>query len=155
MADNRGQWYSNLWIVDDYNVFFHVIFLLVAALTILTSLDFLSRERMNHAEYYALLLFATIGMLLMSGSNELMMVFIGLEVLSIATYVLAGFRRTDLKSNESALKYFLLGSFSSAFFLYGVALIFGATGSTSLIGIAESLRSSEVSISLVELSAAL
>src|SRR6184192_4830497 len=65
-----------------------------------------------------------------------------LEILSIATYVMAGFRRTDLKSNESALKYFLLGSFSSAFFLYGVALIFGATGSTNLIAIAESLRSS-------------
>jgi NADH-quinone oxidoreductase subunit N len=155
MADNRGQWYSNLWIVDDYNVFFHVVFLLVAALTILTSLDFLSRERMNHAEYYALLLFATAGMLMMSGSNELMMVFIGLEVLSIATYVLAGFRRTDLKSNESALKYFLLGSFSSAFFLYGVALIFGATGSTNLIGIAEAMRSADIQISLVYLAAAL
>jgi NADH-quinone oxidoreductase subunit N len=155
MADNRGQWYSNLWIVDDYNVFFHVVFLLVAALTILTSLDFLNRERMNHAEYYALLLFATAGMLMMSGSNELMMVFIGLEVLSIATYVLAGFRRTDLKSNESALKYFLLGSFSSAFFLYGVALIFGATGSTNLIGIAEAMRSADIQISLVYLAAAL
>jgi NADH-quinone oxidoreductase subunit N len=155
MADNRGQWYSNLWIVDDYNVFFHVVFLLVAAITILTSLDFLARERINHAEYYALLLFATAGMLMMSGSNELMMVFIGLEVLSIATYVLAGFRRTDLKSNESALKYFLLGSFSSAFFLYGVALIFGATGSTNLIGIAEAMRSADIQISLVYLAAAL
>ena len=155
MADNRGQWYSNLWIVDDYNVFFHVVFLLVTAITILTSLDFLARERLNHGEYYALLLFATVGMLLMSGSNELMMVFIGLEVLSIATYVLAGFRRTDLRSNESALKYFLLGSFSSAFFLYGVALIFGATGSTNLIGIAEAMRSSDIQISLVYLSAAL
>src|SRR4029079_14679863 len=79
-------------------------------------------------------------MILRAGSNELIMVFLGLEILSIATYVLAGFRRTDLRSNESALKYFLLGSFSSAFFLYGVALIFGATGSTNLIAIAEALR---------------
>ena len=71
---------------------------------------------MNHPEFYALLLFATAGMLMMAGSNELVMVFLGLEILSIATYVMAGFRRTDLKSNESALKYFLLGSFSSAFF---------------------------------------
>src|SRR5262245_50062148 len=155
MADNRGQWYSNLWIVDDYDIFMHFVFLLIAAITILTSADYLRRENMNHPEFYSLLLFATAGMLMMAGSNELMMVFIGLEILSIATYVMAGFRRTDLKSNESSLKYFLLGSFSSAFFLYGVALIFGATGSTSLIGIAESLRSSEVSISLVELSAAL
>src|SRR5438874_4756867 len=83
------------------------------------------------------------------------MVFIGLEILSIATYVMAGFRRTDLKSNESAVKYFLLGSFSSAIFLYGVVLSFGATGSTNLIANVESLRSSEIQVSLVYLSAAL
>jgi NADH-quinone oxidoreductase subunit N len=155
MAANRGQWYSNLWIVDDYDIFLSFVFLLIAAITIHTSIDYLRRENMNQPEFYALLLFATAGMLMMAGSNELMMVFLGLEILSIATYVMAGFRRTDLRSNESALKYFLLGSFSSAFFLYGVALIFGATGSTNLIGIAESLRSSEVQVSLVELSAAL
>jgi NADH-quinone oxidoreductase subunit N len=155
MAANRGQWYSNLWIVDDYDVFLSFVFLLIAAITILTSADYLRRENMNHPEFYALLLFATSGMLMMAASNELIMVFLGLEILSIATYIMAGFRRTDLKSNESALKYFLLGSFSSAFFLYGVALIFGATGSTNLIGIAESLRSSQVPTSLVELSAAL
>jgi len=155
MAANRGQWYSNLWIVDDYDVFLNFVFLLIAAITILTSADYLRRENMNHPEFYALLLFATAGMVMMAAANELVMVFLGLEILSIATYVMAGFRRTDLKSNESALKYFLLGSFSSAFFLYGVALIFGATGSTNLIGIAESLRSSEISITLVELSAAL
>jgi NADH-quinone oxidoreductase subunit N len=155
MSENRGQWFSNLWIVDDYNVFLHFVFLVIAAITILMSADYLSRENMNHPEFYALLLFATAGMLMMAGSNELIMVFLGLEILSIATYVMAGFRRTDLKSNESALKYFLLGSFSSAFFLYGVALIFGATGSTNLIVIAESLRSSQVPTSLVELSAAL
>jgi NADH-quinone oxidoreductase subunit N len=155
MAASRGQWYSNLWIVDDYDVFLSFIFLLIAAITILTTVDYLRRENMNHPEFYALLLFATAGMLMMAGSNELVMVFIGLEILSIATYVMAGFRRTDLKSNESALKYFVLGSFSSAFFLYGVALIFGATGSTNLIAIAESLRSSETQASLVYLAAAL
>jgi NADH-quinone oxidoreductase subunit N len=155
MAAQRGQWYANLWIVDDYGVFLTFVFLLIAAITILTSLDYLRRENMNHPEFYALLLFATAGMAMMAASNELMMVFIGLEILSIATYVMAGFRRTDLKSNESALKYFLLGSFSSAFFLYGVALIFGATGSTNLLAIAETLRSSAPQLSLVELSAAL
>src|SRR5262249_8260387 len=102
-----------------------------------------------------LLLFATAGMMMMAGSNELIMVFIGLEILSIATYVMAGFRRTDLKSNESALKYFLLGSFSSAFFLYGVALVFGATGSTNLTVIADAMRSSDVQVSLVYLAAGL
>jgi NADH-quinone oxidoreductase subunit N len=155
MAANRGQWYSNLWVVDDFAIFLSFVFVLIAAITILASADYLRRENMNHPEFYALLLFATAGMVMMAASNELVMVFLGLEILSIATYVMAGFRRTDLKSNESALKYFLLGSFSSAFFLYGVALIFGATGSTNLIGIAESLRSSEVQVSLVELSAAL
>ncbi len=155
MAGNRGQWYSNVWIVDDYSIFFSFLFLLIGGITTLSSLDFLRRENMNHAEFYALLLFATVGMIMMAGSNELIMIFLGLEILSIATYVLAGFRRTDLKSNESALKYFLLGSFSSAFFLYGIALIFGATGSTNLITIAEALRSSSVQPSLVYLSAAL
>jgi NADH-quinone oxidoreductase subunit N len=155
MAAQRGQWYSNIWIVDDYDVFLSFVFLLVAGITILTSADYLNRERMNHPEFYALLLFATAGMVMMAASNELVMVFLGLEILSIATYVMAGFRRTDLKSNESALKYFLLGSFSSAFFLYGVALIFGATGSTNLLAIAASLKSSPVQLSLVELSAAL
>jgi NADH-quinone oxidoreductase subunit N len=155
MAANRGQWYSNLWIVDDFDIFLHFVFLLIAAVTILTSADYLQREKMNHPEFYALLLFATAGMLMMAGSNELIMVFLGLEILSIATYVMAGFRRTDLKSNESALKYFLLGSFASAFFLYGVALIFGATASTNLIVIAESLRTAAAPAGLVELAAAL
>src|SRR5579885_567381 len=94
MADQRGQWYSNLWIVDDYDVFLSFIFLIVAAITILTSVDYLPRERMNHPEFYALLLFATAGMVMMAASNELVMIFLGLEILSIATYVMAGFRRT-------------------------------------------------------------
>ena len=155
MSLNSWDRYSRLWIVDDYSVFFSFIFLLIAAITTLTSIDFLRRENMNHAEFYALLLFATAGMVMMAASNELIMVFLGLEILSIATYVLAGFRRTDLRSNESALKYFLLGSFSSAFFLYGAALIFGATGSTNLTAIGTALRTSAGAGSIVYLSAAM
>lgn len=155
MHSRLGQAYSGLWIVDEYSTFFHVLFILIAALTTLVSIDYLRRENMNHAEYYALLLFATAGMLVMAGSNELMMIFIGLEILSIGTYVMAGFRRTDLRSNESALKYFLLGSFASAFFLYGVALIFGATGSTNLISIAAAMTRPDIQPGLVYLSAAL
>jgi NADH-quinone oxidoreductase subunit N len=155
MSNNRGQWYSNLWVVDDFSIFFHVVSLLIAFITTLISLDYLKREKINHAEYYALLLFATAGMLVMAGSNELMMVFIGLEILSIATYVLAGFRRNDLRSNEAALKYFLLGSFSSAFFLYGVALVFGATGATNLVVIGEALSVMEVPTAMVLLASAL
>jgi NADH-quinone oxidoreductase subunit N len=155
MDDHAGRWYSGLWIVDDFNAYFHFVFLFIGAMTILMSMDFLSRENIHRGEYYALLLFATAGMLVMAGSNELMMIFIGLEILSIATYVLAGFRRHDLRSNESALKYFLLGSFSSAFFLYGVALIFGATGSTNLSVIASAVASPNTQPALVYLSAAL
>jgi len=155
MHGRQGPAYSNLWIVDDFSTFFHVLFIFIAAMTTLISIDYLRRENLHRGEYYALLLFATTGMLVMAGSNELMMIFIGLEILSIGTYVLAGFRRTDLRSNEAALKYFLLGSFASAFFLYGVALIFGATGSTNLISIAASLAGAESQWGLVHLSAAL
>jgi NADH-quinone oxidoreductase subunit N len=155
MREHAGPSYSNLWIVDDYSIFFHVLFIFIAAMTTLISIDYLRRENLHHGEYYALLLFATAGMLVMAGSNELMMIFIGLEILSIGTYVLAGFRRTDLRSNEAALKYFLLGSFASAFFLYGVALIFGAAGSTNLISIAAALTGNNIQPALVYLSAAL
>ncbi len=150
-----GLWYSNLWIVDDFTIFFHVVFLFIAGMTILASMDFLIRENLPQGEYYALLLFAAAGMLMMCGSNDLMMIFLGLEILSIATYVLAGFRRTSLKSNESALKYFLLGSFASAFFLYGTALIFGATGTTNLTAIGAALKGPEIQITLAYLAAAL
>jgi NADH-quinone oxidoreductase subunit N len=160
--ENRGVWYSGMWVVDEFSVFFHVVFLFIATLTALSAADYLKREKMNHPEFYALLIFATAGMVTMAASQDLIVIFIGLEVLSIATYVLAGFRRTDLKSNESALKYFLLGSFASAFFLYGIALIFGATGSTNMSGIAEGIRQIALaegnpvgSVSLVYLAAAL
>jgi NADH-quinone oxidoreductase subunit N len=155
MHMHRGTSYSNLWIVDEYSTFFHVLFVFIAAMTTLISIDYLRRENLHHGEYYALLLFATAGMLVMAGSNELMMIFIGLEILSIGTYVMAGFRRADLRSNESALKYFLLGSFASAFFLYGIALIFGAAGSTNLISIAAALATGNVQPGLVYLSAGL
>jgi len=155
LREHFGLSYSNLWTVDEFTVFFHVVFLFIIGMTILASMDFITRENLPQGEYYALLLFAGAGMLMMCGSNDLMMIFIGLEILSIATYVLAGLRRTDLKSNESALKYFLLGSFASAFFLYGTALIFGATGSTNLNAIHTSLNGPDIQITLAYLSAAL
>jgi NADH-quinone oxidoreductase subunit N len=155
MRGQTGVWYSSLWVVDGFTIFFHVVFLFIALMTILASMDFLTRENLPQGEYYALLLFATAGMLMMCGSNDLMMIFLGLEILSIATYVLAGFRRHDLRSNESALKYFLLGSFASAFFLYGTALIFGATGTTNLVSIGAALKGPDIQITLAYLSAAL
>src|SRR5204863_4275222 len=107
------------------------------ALTVLISTIWIERENVPAGEYHALLMFATFGMMLMSAGNDLVIIFLGLETLSIATYIMAGLRKGDLKSNESSMKYFILGSFASAFLLYGMALIYGATGSTGLTQIAE------------------
>ena len=125
---------------DGFAVFFHVVVLLVALATILMSHEYLKAHKIRTGEWYALILLATAGMGLMASSIELVMIFIGIEISSIATYVLAGFRRHAAESTESALKYFLLGSFATAFFLYGVALMFGATGSTNVDEIAAALH---------------
>jgi NADH-quinone oxidoreductase subunit N len=123
---------SSLIQVDDLSVFMFFAVFSFAFLAMLGSLDYLEREGLQHGEYYALVLFATAGMAVMACAQELLTAFVGLEVSSISSYILAGYRRNAPKSNESALKYFLLGSFATAFFLYGAALIFGATGSTQL-----------------------
>lgn len=130
MFMNPGSAYSGLLRTDTFSLFVHGIVIAVAAVGILGSFDYLDRENIQRGEYYALLLFATAGMGVLAGANELITAFVGLEISSIATYILAGFRRTALKSNESSLKYFLLGSFATAFFLYGVALTYGATRTT-------------------------
>ena len=114
----------------------------VTLLVIIASADYLEREHIQHGEYYALLLFATAGMGVMASAAELMTAFIGLEISSISTYILASYRRDSLRSNEAAMKYFLLGSFATAFFLYGVALVYGATGTTELLGISQSAAGS-------------
>ncbi|MCA1589025.1 MAG: NADH-quinone oxidoreductase subunit N [Acidobacteria bacterium] len=124
---------------DNLRLSFSVVFLLVSALTILVSTVWVERENVPVGEYHALLLFGTFGMMLMAAGNDLVVLFLGLETLSISTYVMAGLRRGDLKSNESAMKYFILGSFASAFLLYGMALIYGATGTTVISEIAEKL----------------
>lgn len=117
---------------DVFSVFFHLLVGAVATLVILAADSYLERAKLDAAEFFALVLFATAGMGVLSGSQELLTAFIGLEMSSIASYVLAGYRRDTLKSSESALKYFLLGSFATAFFLYGIALVYGATGTTML-----------------------
>lgn len=124
---------------DNLRLGFSFVFLLVTAVTILVSIVWVEREDIPIGEYHALLMFATFGMLLMASGNDLVVIFLGLETLSIATYVMAGLRRGDLKSNESAMKYFILGSFASAFLLYGMALTYGATGSTNITEIAASV----------------
>lgn len=118
--------------VDAFRGLTNCLFLLSGALTILISIGYLDRRGINRGEFYALVLFAVLGMMLMAGAGDLMMIFIGLEVMSVAIYVLVGFDRMDPRSTEGSLKYFLLGAFSSAFFLYGIALVFGATGTTNI-----------------------
>jgi NADH-quinone oxidoreductase subunit N len=118
--------------VDDFRWVTDWLFLGAAGLTVLISVFYLERERLFAPEYYALLLFAVIGMMLMGGAGDLMVLFLGLELMSIAVYVLAGFDRRRAGAAEAALKYFLIGAFASGFLLYGIALIFGATGTTNL-----------------------
>ena len=122
---------QGMFIVDRFSIFFQWLFLIIAGVSAFISMEFNERESIERGEYYALLLFACSGMSLMAASVDLILTFLGLEILSIATYVLAGFKRTDARSNESSLKYFLLGSFATAILLYGIALIYGGTGSTN------------------------
>jgi NADH-quinone oxidoreductase subunit N len=131
-ATHPGLAYSGLFRADAFSLFVHWIVLGVAFLAILGSIGYLKRDDLDVAEFCALILFATAGMGVMAGAHELLTAFIGLEMSSIASYILASYRRDSPRSNEAAMKYFLLGSFATAFFLYGVALSFGATGSTHL-----------------------
>src|SRR5579863_8050156 len=141
MDITQGLAYSGLISDDFFSIFVHVVVITAAALAILGSLSYLEIENIQHCEYYALILFATAGMGILAGANELVTAFIGLEMSSISTYVLAGFRRRVLKSNEASLKYFLLGSFATAFFLYGIAMTYGATRSTRFDVISNALSS--------------
>jgi NADH-quinone oxidoreductase subunit N len=126
--------------VDAFSVLFHLVIGAIVLVTLLGSLDFFEGNASHAGEYFALTLFGAVGMMLMTCSVELLMVFVGLEISSISTYILCGFRKGQATGGESAIKYFLLGSFATAFFLYGVALAFGATGSTSIYAIAHGLE---------------
>lgn len=141
-AHSRGLAYSGLINDDLFSVLFHLIIISAAALVILGSFDYLDREGIQRGEYYALILFATAGMGILAGANELVTAFVGLEMSSISTYVLVGFRRRAPVSNEASVKYFLLGSFATAFFLYGIAMVYGATGTTRIDEIQAALQNS-------------
>jgi NADH-quinone oxidoreductase subunit N len=131
--------YGGLLIVDPFAWFFKLIFLIAAALSIAISFKYLDIEREQHGEYYALILFATMGMMFMVGAMDLITLYIGLETMAIATYILVGFLRGSPRSNEASLKYFLLGAFSSGILLYGFSLLYGIAGSTRFNAIAEAL----------------
>jgi NADH-quinone oxidoreductase subunit N len=120
---------------DGFGLMFEVIILIVTMLAVLLSERYIQLKKINYGEYYALILFSASGAMLMAIARELLLIFIGLEILSIALYVLSGFARTEEKSEEAAIKYLLLGAFSSGFFLYGIALFYGGTGSTLLASV--------------------
>jgi len=128
--------FGGMFTSDGYALFFKITFLIIAFLTILISVGYAHREGIDFGEYYALILFATLGMMLMAAGTHLIIIFLGLELMSISIYILAGMMREDRKSVESALKYFLLGAFATGFLLYGIALLYGATGSLYLKDIA-------------------
>ena len=131
--------YSGMVALDPLSTVFNVLFLASTGVVILLSHPFLKKDDVEHTEYYALLLFATVGMMILASGLDLITLFLGIEVLSISLYILAGYRRDSDASNEAALKYFLLGAFSSAILLYGIALTYGAVGTTNLVKIAEVL----------------
>jgi len=146
MAQSPGLAFSKMVRVDSFSVFFHYLVIAIGAVTILSSFEYMAVQRIRAGEYYALILFSLVGMGLMSSAVELVLIFIALEISSISTYILAGFRRQAASSSESSLKYFLLGSFATAFFLYGVAMMFGATGSTNIDLISRYLQSGPVQV---------
>jgi NADH-quinone oxidoreductase subunit N len=142
-AQYPGTGFWGMVNVDSFSVFFHFLVTTVTAVVILTSYEYMEVQQIRAGEYYALILFGAVGMCLMSSAVELVLIFIALEISSISTYILAGFRRRAAISSESSIKYFLLGSFATAFFLYGVALMFGATGSTSIVVIGQKLQAGQ------------
>jgi NADH-quinone oxidoreductase subunit N len=147
--------FNGMVVQDGYAVFLQALFLISGLVAIALSYDYLKRMEIDRSEYYILMLFSISGMMLMSMAADLIVVFLALELLSIPLYVLAGFARPRISSEEAALKYFLLGAFATGFVVYGVALAFGATGTTSLAGIVEAINGNSANIAYLTAGAAL
>lgn len=137
--------FSGMFVLDGYSIFFKMVFFIAAAIAILISINYIKLEGVERGEYYGLMLFATAGMMFMASGADLISIYLGLELMALSVYVLAGFMRKSLKSNEAAIKYFLLGAFSSGILLYGIALIFGITGTTNLHEIAAFIQTGNYS----------
>ena len=140
-----GPAFNGMISFDDFARYFHVLFIATAGLSVLLSYRYLEIEDEHHGEYYALILFATAGMMFLAGALELITILVGLELMSISTYILVGFLRGSRRSNEAAMKYFLLGAFSTGIILYGMSLLYGMTGSTHLVEIGNHLARQELS----------
>ncbi|GAB4419364.1 MAG: NADH-quinone oxidoreductase subunit N [Thermodesulfovibrionales bacterium] len=132
----QGEAFSGMYISDGYSLFFKIIFLISMILSVLISVRYIEIEKVNLGEYYTLMLFSTLGMMVMASAGDIIVLYLGLELMALSTYVLSGFLRHNIRSNEAALKYFLLGAFASAFLIYGTSIIYGLTGTTDLKAIA-------------------
>ena len=137
--------------IDGFRLFANWIFLVAAALSILVSFSYVYRNRLQAGEFYGLILLSTAGMMFMAGARDLIVIFLGLEVMSIAVYALTALNRRDRKSAEAGLKYFLLGAFATGFFLYGIALLYGATGSTNVAHIGQAIATGQAPTTLLTL----
>lgn len=144
LIGSSGEILSGMFISDNYSLFFKLIFLISLTLSVLLSIRYLRIENVNFGEYYSLMLFSSLGMMIMASAGDLIVLYLGLELMALSTYILAGFIRHEIRSNEAALKYFLLGAFASAFLLYGISLTYGLTGTTNLKAIANYLISNKV-----------
>ncbi len=129
----EGQSFGGMVRHGGYANFFGTLFCIVAFMTVILSRNYFEQQKYHRGEFYILLLFTTVGMMLIASANDLIILFLGIELMSVCLYVLAGFIRTKDRANEAALKYFLLGAFSTGFLLYGIALIYGAVGTTNLL----------------------
>ncbi|MBF0276969.1 MAG: NADH-quinone oxidoreductase subunit N [SAR324 cluster bacterium] len=136
---NRVGFFDTI-VADQYSILFEIIYMVTGIITITISWHYIAENNMNFREYYVLMLFSIVGMMLMTSSLDLLMIFIGLEIMSISSYIMVGMMRRVVTANEAALKYLLLGAFSTGFLLYGISLIYGATGSTQLPAIIEHLQ---------------
>jgi len=132
VRDDKRALFEGMFVHDGLTVFFTLLFCAVGVVSVLFAWNYNKRTRIGQPEFYSLLLTSVLGMVVMAASNDLITIFLGLELMSLSLYVMVGFRRNLLESNEAALKYFLLGAFASAFLLYGIALLYGATGTTNL-----------------------
>lgn len=132
--------FTRMIYVDNFSFFFYAVFLIGTGISVILSVNYLENYKKNYGEYYALMLFAAVGMMLMAAGGNMVVIFLGVEILSIPIYILAGLFREDVKSNEAALKYLLLGAFSSAFLLFGIAMLYGGTGTFYLADLAKSIK---------------
>ncbi len=140
----NGAFFGGTFLLDPFSTFFKFVFYIACGLGILVSINYLKIEDIHRGEYYALLLFATTGMMLMASAGDLITLYLGLELMALSIYILAGFMRRDNRSNESAIKYLLLGAFSSGIMLYGMSLLYGLSGTTNLAGILGFLRGADL-----------